>query len=129
MVGTNHVTGECWWIPGTRGLKLGCPMKDGKIDYKNKGSVRGFPMVPLVILPMVDNGTIGRASGSIGITIGTNGFTNGTIGRTLNDIGIPLVPLAEPWIHARSIKETFLTVSFCWIGGSRIRVVSILIGM
>ena len=51
------------------------------------GSVRGFPMVPLVFFF-----TIGRANGTIGITIGTNGTT----GRTLNDIGIPLVPLVEP---------------------------------
>ena len=36
MAGINHVTGEWWWIPGTRGLKRGCPMKDGKIDNKNK---------------------------------------------------------------------------------------------
>ena len=36
MVGINRVTGEWWWIPGTRGLKRGCPMKDGKIDNKNK---------------------------------------------------------------------------------------------
>ena len=35
MAGINHVTGEWWWIPGTRGLKRGCPMKDGKIDNKN----------------------------------------------------------------------------------------------
>ena len=36
MVGINHVTGEWWCIPGTRGLKRGCPMKDGKIENKNK---------------------------------------------------------------------------------------------
>ena len=36
MAGINHVTGEWWWIPGTRGLKRGCPMKDGKIDNKKK---------------------------------------------------------------------------------------------
>ena len=36
MAGINHVTGEWWWIPDTRGLKRGCPMKDGKIDNKNK---------------------------------------------------------------------------------------------
>ena len=36
MVGINHVTGEWWWIPGTLGLKQGCPMKDRKIDNKNK---------------------------------------------------------------------------------------------
>ena len=36
MAGINHVTGEWCWIPGTRGLKRGCPMKDGKIDNKNK---------------------------------------------------------------------------------------------
>ena len=44
-------------------------------------------MVPLVVLPMVPlvaNGTTGRANGTIGITIGTNGITSGTIGRTLN---------------------------------------------
>ena len=35
MAGINHVTGEWCWIPGTRGLKRGCPMKDGKIDNKN----------------------------------------------------------------------------------------------
>ena len=35
MAGITHVTGEWWWIPGTRGLKRGCPMKDGKIDNKN----------------------------------------------------------------------------------------------
>ena len=34
MAGINHVTGEWWWIPGTRGLKRGCPMKDGKIDNR-----------------------------------------------------------------------------------------------
>ena len=34
MAGINHVTGKWWWIPGTRGLKRGCPMKDGKIDNK-----------------------------------------------------------------------------------------------
>ena len=50
------------------------------------GSVRGFQMVPLVILPLVANGTIERASGTIDITIGTNRFTNDTIGRTLDDI-------------------------------------------
>ena len=71
-----------------------------------------LPMVPLVAngtigLPLLPNGTIGRANGTICITIGTNGITNGTIGRTngtigrtLNDIGIPLVPLVEPWTHA-----------------------------
>ena len=56
-------------------------------------------MVPLVILPMVPlvaNGTIGRANGTIAITNGTNGINNGTIGRILNDTGIPLVPLVEP---------------------------------
>ena len=36
MAGINHVTGEWWWIPGTRRLKRGCPMKDGKIDNKIK---------------------------------------------------------------------------------------------
>ena len=36
MAGINHVTGEWRWIPGTRGLKRGCPMKDGKIVNKNK---------------------------------------------------------------------------------------------
>ena len=51
------------------------------IPKTNLGSVRCFPMVPLVILQL----------GEL-VTIGTNGFTNGTIGRTLNDIGIPLVP-------------------------------------
>ena len=64
------------------------------------GSGRGFPMVPLVILPMVPlvaNGTIGLTMVPLAYhlyrwhCIGTNGFTNGTIGRTLNDIGIPLV--------------------------------------
>ena len=35
MAGINHVTEEWWWIPGTRGLKRGCPIKDGKIDNKN----------------------------------------------------------------------------------------------
>ena len=34
MAGINHVTGKWWWIPGTRGFKRGCPMKDGKIDNK-----------------------------------------------------------------------------------------------
>ena len=36
MAGINHASGEWWWIPGTRRLKRGCPMKDGKIDNKNK---------------------------------------------------------------------------------------------
>ena len=31
MVGINHVTGEWWWIPGTLGLKQGCPMKDADL--------------------------------------------------------------------------------------------------
>ena len=39
MAGINHVTGEWWWIPGTRGLKRGCPMKDGKIDNKNNNKI------------------------------------------------------------------------------------------
>ena len=40
----------------------GCIRYLGKPELLNKGSVRGFPMVPLVILPMVPlvaNGTIG----------------------------------------------------------------------
>ena len=36
MAGIDHVTGEWWWIPGTRGLKRGCSMKDENIDNKNK---------------------------------------------------------------------------------------------
>ena len=52
MAGINHVTGEWWWIPGTRGLKRGCPMKDGKIDNKNKNKMR---KCELVRLPLEDN--------------------------------------------------------------------------
>ena len=41
MAGINHVTGEWWWIPGTRGLKRGCPMKDGKIVNNNNSGNLG----------------------------------------------------------------------------------------
>ena len=53
-------------------------------------------MVPLAILRIGTNCTIGRANSTICITIGTNGITNRTIDKTLNDIGIPLVPLGNP---------------------------------
>ena len=43
MAGINHVTGEWWWTPGTRGLKRGCPMKDGKIDIENKNKMGQAP--------------------------------------------------------------------------------------
>ena len=42
MAGINHVTGEWWWIPGTRWLKRGCSMKYGKIDNKNKNELDKF---------------------------------------------------------------------------------------
>ena len=42
MAGINHVTGEWLWIPGTRGLKQGYPMKDGKIDNKNNNLLHVF---------------------------------------------------------------------------------------
>ena len=64
MAGINHVTGEWWWIPGTRGLKRGCPMKDGNIDNKNKTADTGYP----------NNGRADNAAYQHGAVIATTGI-------------------------------------------------------
>ena len=45
------------------------------------GSVRGFPMVPLVILPLVANGTIGFKM---------------ALGEPVVPLALPLVPMVLP---------------------------------
>ena len=59
-------------------------------------SLKVIPMVPLVMVPLVN--TLGSQycrQSTVWAKL-PNCITNGTIGRTLNDIGIPLVPLVEP---------------------------------
>ena len=60
----------------------------------NHGSVRGFPMVPLVILPIV---------------------ANGTIGLPMVPLEEPMVPLEEPMVPL-AFKPMVPLLSHCTIG-------------